>query len=257
MGFLVSKRNIEVDDLNTTITSLRERIKTVEALNDQLRPWAKSINIEIKDNFDPIQTNDNHVNVANEISTQKSAQLSSDLGFLVSKRNIEVDDLNTTITSLRERIKTVEALNDQLRPWAKSINIEIKDNFNPIQTNDNHVNVANQMSTQTSAHSFKDPSQVNRLTERLPDVGLYDNMTEQKGESKTKRKLIDGNKEWLGRLPLIETPTIRNLVKQPISHTRNGKIQNRAERQYRPNKANEQLQNNYFRNRFRNRPPQA
>ena len=35
--------------------------------------------------------------------------------------------------------------------------MEIKDNFNPIQTNDNNVNVA--------AHSFKDPSQVIRLTE--------------------------------------------------------------------------------------------
>jgi hypothetical protein len=54
------------------------------------------------------------------------------LGFLVSQINIEVDDLNATITFLRERIKTVEALNDQLRPSAKSINIEIKDNFNPI-----------------------------------------------------------------------------------------------------------------------------
>jgi hypothetical protein len=91
------------------------------------------------------------------------------LGFLVSKRNIEVDDLNTTITSLRERIKTVETLNEQLRLSEKSINMEIKDNFNPIQTNDNHVNDANEISTQTSAHSFKDPSQVNRLTERLPE----------------------------------------------------------------------------------------
>ena len=155
----------------------------------------------------------NQFKLALSLEGKKNAQLRSDLGFLVSQRNIEVDDLNATITFLREIIKTVEALSDQLRPSAKSINMEIKDNFNPIQTNDNHVNVANQMSTQTSAHSFKDPSQVNRLTERLPDVGLYDNMTEQKGESKAKRKLIDGNKEWLGRLPLIETPTIRNLVK--------------------------------------------
>jgi hypothetical protein len=100
---------------------------------------------------------------------EKNAQLSSDFGFLVSQRNIEVDDLKATITFLRETIKTVEALNDQLWPSAKSINMEIKDNFNPIQTNDNHVNVANEMSTQTSAQSFKDPSQVNRLTERLPD----------------------------------------------------------------------------------------
>ena len=63
---------------------------------------------------------------------EKNAQLSSDFGFLVSQRNIEVDDLKATITFLRETIKTVEALNDQLRPSAKSINIEIKDNFNPI-----------------------------------------------------------------------------------------------------------------------------
>ncbi|CAB4016651.1 Hypothetical predicted protein [Paramuricea clavata] len=137
--------------------------------------------------------------------------------------------------------------------------MEIKDNFNPIQTNDNHIYVANEMSTQTSTHSFKDPSQVNPLAERLPEVGLYDNMTEQMGESKTKRQLTNENKEWLGRLPLIKTPTIRNLVKQPISPTRNGQLQNQAERQYRPNKTNEQLQKNYFRNRqrFRNRPPQA
>ena len=228
MGFLVSQRNIEVDDLNTTITSLRERIKTVEALNDQLRLSAKSI-YGHKRNFNPIQTNDNHVNVANEMSSQKSAQPSSDLGFLVSQRNVEVDDLNTTITSAHEIIKTVKAPNDQLRLLAKSIDMEIKDNFNPIQTNDNNFNVA--------AHSFKDPSQVNRLTESSPEVALYDNMTEQKKESKTKCKLINGSKEWLGRLPLIEIPMIRNLVKQPISQASNEQLQNQAERQYRPNKA--------------------
>jgi orotate phosphoribosyltransferase-like protein len=228
-GFLVSQRNVEVDDLNTTITSLRERIKTNKSLSDQLRLSAKSISMEIKDNFNPIQTNDNHINVANEISSQKSAQPSSDLGFLVSQRNVEVDNLNTTITSLCERIKTVKAPNDQLRLSATSIDMEIKDNFNPIQTNDNNVNVA--------AHSFKDPSQVNRLTESSPEVGLYYNMTEQKKESKTKCKLINESKEWLGRLPLIEIPMIRNLVKQPISQASNEQLQNQAERQYRPNKA--------------------
>jgi hypothetical protein len=228
LGFLVSQRNIEVDDLNTTITSLRERIKTVEALNDQLRLSAKSIDMDIKETLIPFKRMIIMLMLL-MISSQKSAQPSSDLGFLVSQRNVEVDDLNTTITSAREIIKTVKAPNDQLRLSAKSIDMEIKDNFNPIQTNDNNFNVA--------AHSFKDPSQVNRLTWSSPEVALYDNMTEQKKESKTKCKLINGSKEWLGRLPLIEIPMIRNLVKQPISQASNEQLQNQAERQYRPNKA--------------------
>ncbi|CAB4032976.1 Hypothetical predicted protein [Paramuricea clavata] len=55
----------------------------------------------------------NQLKLALSLEEKKYAQLSSDLGFLVSQRNIEVDDLNTTITFLLERIKTVEALNDQ------------------------------------------------------------------------------------------------------------------------------------------------
>ena len=97
-----------------------------------------------------------------------------------------------------------------------------------IETSKSSVNVANKMSTQSSAHRVKDSSQVNRLTERLREVGLYDNITQQKGEIKTKCKLINENKEWLGRLPLIEPPTTRNHVKQPISYTKNGQLQNRG-----------------------------
>ncbi len=53
-----------------------------------------------------------------------------------------------------------------------------------IETSKSSVNVANKMSTQSSAHRVKDSSQVNRLTERLPEVGLYDNITQQKGKLK-------------------------------------------------------------------------
>ena len=44
--------------------------------------------------------------------------------MFVRKRNIKVEELNETIVSLHDRIRTVEAINDQLRLSNMPINLE-------------------------------------------------------------------------------------------------------------------------------------
>ena len=70
-----------------------------------------------------------HVNISQlkqDLSREKdkSNQLESDLALFVRERNIEVDELNETIASLHDRIRTVEAINDQLTLSNMCINLE-------------------------------------------------------------------------------------------------------------------------------------
>ena len=73
-----------------------------------------------------------HVNISQlkqDLSREKdkSNRLESDLALFVRERNIEVDELNETIASLHDRIRTVEAINDQLtltRLEGKSIEMQ-------------------------------------------------------------------------------------------------------------------------------------
>lgn len=70
-----------------------------------------------------------HVNISQlkqDLSREKdkSNRLESDLALFVRERNIEVDELNETIPSLHDRIRTVEAINDQLTLSNMCINLE-------------------------------------------------------------------------------------------------------------------------------------
>jgi hypothetical protein len=70
-----------------------------------------------------------HVNISQlkqDLSREKdkSNRLESDLALFVRERNIEVDELNETIASLHDRIRTVEAINDQLTLSNMCINLE-------------------------------------------------------------------------------------------------------------------------------------
>ncbi len=67
------ERNAEVDELNETIALLNDRIKTSEAIIDQLRPSNASINLEETCTFDSAQSKDELVRkypVCVDISTQ-------------------------------------------------------------------------------------------------------------------------------------------------------------------------------------------
>jgi hypothetical protein len=82
----------------------------------------------------------------------KNSRLESDLSLFVRERNAEVDELNETIALLNDRIKTSEAIIDQLRPSNASINLEETCTFDSAQSKDELVRkypVCVDISTQT------------------------------------------------------------------------------------------------------------
>ena len=64
----------------------------------------------------------------------KNSRLESDLTLFVRERNAEVDELNETIALLNDRIKTNEAIIDQLRSSNASINLEETCTFDSAQS---------------------------------------------------------------------------------------------------------------------------
>ena len=82
----------------------------------------------------------------------KNSRLESDLTLFVRERNAEVDELNETIALLNDRIKTSEAIIDQLRSSNASINLEETCTFDSAQSKDELVRkypVCVDISTQT------------------------------------------------------------------------------------------------------------
>ena len=93
---LITGRNNEIADLNQTIVSLDNTLKTSKALNVSLSGQNKRLEQDL-------------VN-----AREKCKHLEDDIQVLMSGRNNEIADVNQTVVSLENKLKISEALNASL-----------------------------------------------------------------------------------------------------------------------------------------------
>ena len=98
---LITGRNNEIADLNQTIVSLENTLKTSKALNMSLSAQNKRLEQDL-------------VN-----AREKCKHLEDDIQVLMSGRNNEIADVNQTVVSPESKLKISEALNASLA--AKSL----------------------------------------------------------------------------------------------------------------------------------------
>ena len=101
---LITGRNNEIADLNQTIVSLENSLKTSKALNVSLSGQNKRLEQDL-------------VN-----AREKCKHLEDDIQVLMSGRNNEIADVNQTVVSLENKLKISEALNASLSGKIASIN---------------------------------------------------------------------------------------------------------------------------------------
>ena len=101
---LITGRNNEIADLNQTIVSLENTLKTSKALNMSLSGQNKRLEQDL-------------VN-----AREKCKHLEDDIQVLMSGRNNEIADVNQTVVSPENKLKISEALNASLSGKIASIN---------------------------------------------------------------------------------------------------------------------------------------
>ena len=160
-----------------------------------------------------------HVNIfqlKQDLSREKdkSNRLESDLALFVRERNIEVDELNETIASLHDRIRTVEAINDQLTLSNMCINLETASKSTQLEGKSIEMQTQNddQNDERCSNNEYhtKPQNKARSVPVANPNKVRSRKKTQQQPDrpkSQQPENLHTKSSNWLNYLPLLEVPS--------------------------------------------------
>ena len=212
---LITGRNNEIADLNQTIVSLENTLKTSKALNVSLSGQNKRLEQDL-------------VN-----ARENCKHLEDDIQVLMSGRNNEIADVNKTVVSLENKLKISEALNASLKGKIASIktlkSTKVKQRENYTASPNYNSNKAAKGRKQTKRINI--PNDIDSYTVVDGDCVNQVKRNDKRSSSKdTKSEHIHRIKEvnnnnlrpshfpkWVSQLPLISLAA-DGKVKPPIEY---------------------------------------